>query len=42
MGLVGIGLILVPGVILGADASDTYVTPPGLSPPPFWPARARI
>ena len=42
MDLVGIGLILVLGVILGADANDAYVIP--LDPPPltFWPARARI
>ena len=42
MGLVDIGLILVLGVILGADASDAHVIPLGPSPPPFWPARARI
>jgi len=32
MDLVGIGLILVLGVILGADANDAYVIPLGLSP----------
>ncbi len=35
MGLVGIGLILVLGVILGADANDAHVIPLGPSPPPF-------
>ena len=33
MDLVGIGLILVLGVILGADANDAHVIPLGLSPP---------
>ena len=32
MDLVGIGLILVLGVILGADANDAYVIPLDLSP----------
>jgi hypothetical protein len=32
MDLVGIGLILVLGVILGADANDAHVTPLDLSP----------
>ena len=36
MDLVGIGLILVLGVILGADANDAYVIPLDLSPPTFW------
>ena len=35
MDLVGIGLILVLGVILGADANDAYVIPLGLSPLTF-------
>ena len=35
MGLVGIGLILVLGVILGADVSGAYVTPLDLSPLTF-------
>ena len=30
--MLGIGLILVLGVILGADASDAYVIPLDLSP----------
>ena len=32
MDLVGIGLILVLGVILGADANDAHVIPLDLSP----------
>ena len=35
--MLGIGLILVLGVILGADANDAHVIPLGLSPSPFGP-----